>query len=134
MKFKQETAYYCGPASLRILQTLLGVRKPFTQKQWARVAGTNPTRGTSVSAMKRCVSGLVPGIAVIKELPRTLTPFKNPAIVFDSIRNHWMVAQTSGNMLCIYDPETGRKKLIEPTEFAFKYLKSTNDFYAIVIP
>jgi ABC-type bacteriocin/lantibiotic exporter with double-glycine peptidase domain len=142
--FKQEKPYYCGPASLRYIQRVMGVSKPFSQDQWAVLAGTTAEKGTSAAAMRRCLEGICGGVKTVKGFPYmtppgSLTysyfPFAHlqAGIVYDSKRDHWMVASgAASNEIYLFDPETGKSSRVDVETFKSKYLKKHSDFYALV--
>lgn len=137
MKFKQEKPYYCGPASLQTVQVLLGISKPFTQDQWALIAGTT-VKGTSANGLKRALRGLSNDVFGTKRW--TDTSPGDTCVLYDSKRDHWMAGQITGQVgnhlgwsVAVYDPENGKIDHLFITDFEDKYLKKPSDLYLIVI-
>jgi hypothetical protein len=95
----QERSYFCGPASLRILQSELGCAEPFSQEHWARIMGTTP-QGTSCAGIKRGLRQLGKAFKVCTRLPEWITRWVTTpqlVVVYDRERDHWMVASICTN-------------------------------------
>lgn len=137
VQFKQEKPYYCGPASLQLVQHLLGRSKTcFTQSEWAYLAGTKAS-GTSVVGMKRCINKIARGFRIVH---RSLSLSAWGAIVYDPDRDHWVVVKTwvygmtpvECAMYAVYDPEDGSSVLCDNTELLERF-KRRGKFYALEI-
>lgn len=144
MPFKQEKPYYCGPASLVVLETDLHGPPHHSQDEWAVVAGTT-TKGTSCAGLKRAIKTMGVNFEVVR---KTLLPWKGTAIVYDKRRDHWMVASVvrspdgaiipgryNEKLYKVYvaDPEDGLVTLYYWFEFQPKFMNSVRDSYALVV-
>jgi len=129
MAAKQETPYYCGPASLVRIQQLLGYKKVMTQSEWAYVAKTT-TKGTSIANLKRCILLMAPGYEIIR---KTEEIFEGLSIVYDAKRDHWMVADCLPYLYeaHLYDPLDGSEVILDWEDFQKKFLNSKTNSYAL---
>lgn len=138
MSYQQENPYYCGPASLHVLEIELGLSPPHSQDEWAVFAGTigqgkaGVKSGTSIAGLKRCIKMMGRKFEVVK---KTLTPWTGPAIVYDASRDHWMTVTVIGinRGVWIMDPETGLTSWSHWIEFQEKYMNSSRNSYALVV-
>jgi hypothetical protein len=140
MSFKQENPYYCGPASLRALEIMLGFELPHTQDEWAVFAGTigqgkaGVKSGTSIAGLKRGIKMMGRKFEIVK---KTLTPWLGPAIVYDASRDHWMAVDVKGYNAGVWivdpDPETPDTLWSHWIEFQEKYMNSSRNSYALVV-
>lgn len=136
--YKQENPYYCGPASLRVLEIELGIEPSHTQDEWAVFAGTigqgkaGVKSGTSIAGLKRCIKKMGRKFEIVK---KTLTPWRGPAIIYDSTRDHWMTVLVCGINagVWIMDPETGNTVWSHWIEFQEKYMNHSRNSYALVV-
>lgn len=135
MTVKQEKPYYCGPASLHIVQKELGLR-PMTQRQWAYVAGTTQKHGTSAKALKRCLSYFASVVTFRGKFEGKIHElFPNGdevTIVYDAQRDHWFVAVRYGDLVQVLDPEKGTDECWFWDVFRVQYLSSSKDSYVLV--
>lgn len=143
LSFKQETPYYCGPASLCVVASDLSVFEDITQEAWATVAGTT-SKGTSCAGLKRALGVMNAKFQVVR---KTLTPWRGTAIVYDKKRDHWMVASVVKNSdgaltgrynekvykVYVADPEDGLVHVYYWFEFQPKFMNSARDSYALVV-
>lgn len=124
---RQIRPWYCGPASLRIVQREIG-HPLFSQHEWARLAST--TRGgTGPAGMKR-------GLELLGVTPRVVrarrAPFKL-AVVYDAARDHWLVARVFGRWVIVMDPANGAATPGGWSIFQRQFLSSATRSYALVI-
>lgn len=128
--FKQEKSYYCGPASLHILQTLLGYNKVLSQDEWAVLAKTT-SKGTGIPGLKRCIMLMASGFDIIR---KTISiPKDRFAIIYDHTRDHWMVVEFDSDVVYLYDPEYDMADCLTWKVFQSKYLNSQKNSYGLVI-
>lgn len=143
MSFKQEKPYYCGPASLAVLESDLLPQPSHSQDEWAAHAGTT-SKGTSCAGLKRAIKMMGAEFEVVR---KTLLPWKGTAIVYDKARDHWMVASVVKNSdaaltgrynekvykVYVADPEDGLVHVYYWFEFQPKFMNSVRDSYALVV-
>lgn len=139
MSYKQENPYYCGPASLRVLETIVLPNEPqHSQDEWAAFAGTvgqgkaGVKSGTSIAGLKRCIKMMGRKYEIVR---KTLTPWHGPAIIYDASRDHWMTVTVFGvhRGVWITDPETGQTSWSHWIEFQEKYMNHSRNSYALVV-
>jgi hypothetical protein len=142
--FKQQKPYYCGPASLRIVQELLGFDRLMTQDEWAYIAKTRENKGTSIANLKRCVGLMGKEWRVAKDwdtFNRFLLDFPI-SIVYDAQRDHWLVVKLdnsfanweSGNDWWIFDPDSnGRRSTMTLADFKSHFFANKTKSYALMV-
>jgi ABC-type bacteriocin/lantibiotic exporter with double-glycine peptidase domain len=128
MSFRQERPYFCGPASLTLLQQEMGTGPQFSQHEWAKLAGCTRRRGTSVHGLKRCLQLIAPEVRVVRKAVREFAL----AIVYHRWWDHWVVVKVVDGVAMVMDPWFGDIETEPWDMFRRRYLNSSRDSYALV--
>lgn len=127
--YKQTTPYYCGPACLRIVGWLVGLRyEPLlSQSSLAQAAGTT-LDGTGIAGMKKVLLSMGVTTAPRRGKLNLETAPSSAVIVWDRTRDHWLVATREGEWWTVMDPELGTESLQTQEQFQRAHFSRWNSY------